>query len=180
MSYYRRTGVASPEVWYTSPITGSAITTGAPSANVLRAIPFIVSKETTLDRIAMNVSNSKAGSARLGIYEDNGNLYPSALLLDAGTVDTGSTGSKVLNINQTLTANKLYWLVVVGNNNPTVRCLNPAYMIAVLGVPNTLATNPGLGYSVAYGDAALPNNFPNGAAVINAAPIPAIFVRLTD
>ncbi len=180
ISYYRRTGTGVPELWYTSLTTGSAITTGAPTANVLRAIPFVVPKDVTLDRIAINVSTLKAGLARLGIYEDNGNVYPGALVIDAGEVNTGTAGSKILNINETLVGNKLYWLVVVGNNNPTVRCLNPAYMVAVLGVPNSLAANPGPGYYKSFTYATLPQDFPTSAAIINAAPIPAVFVRLED
>jgi len=180
LSYYRRAGTGAPEQWDSSPTAGSALTTGAPSANVLRAIPFIVSRETVLDRIAVAVTNAKNGSARLGIYEDNGNLYPGALMLDAGEISTTPTGTKILNINETLTGNKLYWLAVVGSNNPTMRCLNPAYTISLLGFPSSLSANPGLGYSVGFNYAALPQDFPGSAGIVNAAPVPAIFVRLAD
>lgn len=168
------------ERWYTAPVTGTALTTGAPTANTLRAIPFPLSETVVLDRIAINVTTLLAGQARLGIYEDNGNMYPGARVLDAGTVDSGSAGVKAITINQTLQGGKLYWLVIVGNAAPTIRTFAVASMLPLLGFDNTLGTAPGLFYSVAYTYAALPATFPTGAAVGTAVPIPAIFVRISS
>lgn len=180
ISYYRRSGTSAPEAWYTTSVTAAAATTGAPTENVLRAIPFVVPKTITLDRIAISVTNNKAGNARLGIYEDDGNVYPGALILDAGVINTGgANGIKTLTIDQTLTGNKLYWLVIVGSNNPTIRCFTMANMMVIQGFTSDLNAAPGVGYSVAYVYGALPATFPASATYITASPIPAIFVRLS-
>ncbi len=173
---YRRSGATAPERWYTAPTTGTALTTGAPSANTIRAIPFVVEENITIDRIAVNVTTLLAGNVRLGIYNDNGNLFPGTRLLDAGASSTATTGVKAITINQTLTPG-LYWLVSVGSSAPTIRCFAVASMIPIMGYDNTLGTAPGLYYTNAFTYAALPATFPATATVGTAVPIPAIFVR---
>ncbi len=177
--FYLRYVREAPEVWYTAPITGTALTTGAPSANVLRAIPFITSRRITLDSIAINVTTAATGYTRLGIYADNGNVYPGSLIIDAGAVDTGTTGVKALTINVTLDPG-LYWLVAVSNAAPTIRAFAVGSLIPVLGYASGLGTAASFGYSVAFTYGTLPSTFPSGAALITAAPIPAIFVRLSS
>ena len=68
----------------------------------------------TVDRIAVNIQGAGSAGAvvRLGIYESN-NGVPGALVLDAGTVDTTSTGTKTITISQTLAAG-YYYLAAVG------------------------------------------------------------------
>ncbi len=59
----------------------------------LRAFPVYVPVRTTLDRIGAEVATliGDVGSKiRLGIYADNGRIYPGALLLDAGTINGDS------------------------------------------------------------------------------------------
>lgn len=176
ISAFKRYGTTAPERWYTAPNTGTALTTGAPTANTLRAIPLIVPDTMTFDAIAINVTTLLSGNARLGIYADNGNLYPGSLVLDAGTVSTTTTGVKSITINQTLNPG-LYWLVLVSSAAPTIRCFAVASMIPIMGFDNTLGTAPGLFYTVAFTYAALPGTYPASATVGTAVPIPAIFVR---
>lgn len=167
--------------WYTAPSTGTALTTGAPTANVLRAIPFVVEKITTIDQMAINVTTLAAGAARIGIYKDNGNNYPGSLVVEATAttqINTGSTGVKTATDGLPVTLEPgLYWLAMVGNAASTIRSFAVASMIPVLGFASTLAVTPSLGWSVAYTYAALPATFTAGGAVITAVPIPAIFVR---
>ena len=173
----RRTGTTADR-WYPAGLVAAvAMTTGAPTANILRAMPLIVGK-VTLDRIAINVLTQVAGNARLGIYSDDGNCYPSSLILDAGAVDTGSTGVKAIEISRALPPG-LYWLVLVGSAAPTIRVLDLTGCMPILGGGNTLTTTTGVGWTVAFNYAALPATFPGGAAAILAAPVPAIFVRLS-
>lgn len=171
----RRVG-ATANRWYAAgQVNAVAMTTDTPTANVLRAIPLVVAGDITLDCIGINVTSAVAGNARMGIYADVGNLYPGSLILAAGEVNTGSTGVKSLTISQALTPG-LYWVALVNNAAPTIRALSLTGCLALLGSDSTLATT-GVGWSVAYTYAALPDTFPGGASIITAVPIPAIFVR---
>lgn len=184
ISAYRAKGSTLNE-WYTSPITGTALTTGAPSYNNLRVTPFIVSKTTTIDSMAIDVTSAGSGgttSARVGIYADNGNDYPGALIVDAGAVSTmGSTGIKTFTTNLPVILQPgLYWLAYVNDcasTAPTIRAFAVASLIPVLGFASTLPTNAQFGWSVTFTYAALPATFPTGGAAITAVPIPAVFVR---
>lgn len=179
ISSYRRKGTVAPEIWYTSPLTATALGAAALTANTLTAIPFIAPRTITVDRIGVNVTTLAAlKSIRLGVYIDNGNLYPGALLLDAGTVSTTLTGVKSRSINQQLYKNTLYWLSLVSDGTPSVRLALVASIIPILGYDNTLPTAPGTGYSVAFTYAPLPDPFPAGASV-GTSGIPLIFVRLS-
>jgi hypothetical protein len=176
---YRRIG-ATPDRWYPAGIVEAhTLSTVAPSANVLRAFPFIVPYNTTLDRIAINVTGALAGNQRMGIYADDGNLHPGNLLLDAGTVDTSGTGAKTLTISQVVTAGTLLWICLVGNAAPTIRALPASSGIPLLGYDNTLGTDAGIGWSTPLTYAALPSTWPTASEAIltAAAAQAAIFVR---
>jgi hypothetical protein len=157
-----------------------ALTTGAVTANRLYAFPFICPKQITLDRIAINVTTLLAGNARLGIYNDSGNCYPGSLILDAGAVSTGTIGIKSLTISQSLTAG-LKWLVLVASAAVTLRSFAITGLKPILGWDNTLpAAVPGVGYYVSFTYAALPATYPTASpTVVNAVPVPAVFVRLS-
>lgn len=91
---------------------------GLPSAasaltiNQLMAVPLAVGRTLTLDRICVNIGAvGTAGSVvRLGLYTDRDGL-PDSLLLDAGTVDSTSTGAKEKTISQILPAG---WVWLAG------------------------------------------------------------------
>jgi len=73
-------------------------TIGAPSAmplmqdpDILFAHPFLSPKQLTYDRIGIYVQVPVAlSNARLGIYEDNGSLYPGSISSFSRTASTGS------------------------------------------------------------------------------------------
>jgi len=82
---------------------------------VLSFIPFLVSKTTTYTRIALRCTGgSGAGrTARMGIYNSSSTTNaPTSLVLDAGTVDLSTTGSKSITISQSLNPG-LYYLAGV-------------------------------------------------------------------
>lgn len=176
---FRRKG-SSENRWYCAGVnTADALTTGVPSANILRALPFLVPQPITIDQLAINVTASSASTAaRLGVYADGGNLYPSTLIVDAGVVDTSSTGVKSLSINNSIEAGSLVWFVIVGNGGPTLRALPIAACMNVLGFDSTLGTASGVGWSVSFTYGVLPSTFPGAATAITTTPIPAIFARL--
>ena len=100
---------------------GSTSTTRAMTQNLEFAIPIDVPAGTILDRIGINVSTPIASSVvRLGVREDNDG-YPGTLLVDAGTVDSSTTGAKELPINVTTTGVRV-WLCAVAQNGSGVIC----------------------------------------------------------
>ncbi|MBP6738428.1 MAG: hypothetical protein KA146_00485, partial [Leptospiraceae bacterium] len=67
-----------------------------------------------------------------------------------------------------------YWLVCVCTATaPIVRGFTAASLNPILGMDNTF-TLPGLGYSVNFTFAALPDPFPTGASIRTAIPLPLI------
>ena len=180
--YYRRTGSSALVRWYTSPSTGAALSTASLGINTLYAMPFVVPKEITLDRIAIRITSSASNShVALGIYEDDGNVYPGSLVINAGEVAGTSTGAKVLTIDQQLEGNKLYWLAIVSDRALGIRGFSVGGAVPMLGYDDTFPTATGIGYKHSYGYAALPASYPaSSPAVLTAAPLPAIFVRLAD
>jgi hypothetical protein len=185
---YRHAGGSSLEVWYIANNSSQfAGTTGAPTVNVLRALPFIApSRGGVLDRIGFNVTTVAVGSAaRIGLYQslDDANLYPGTLLFDSGSIatDAGTTKTATLTAAQgTLYPGRLYWLAIVtGTLAPTLRCLSMAQITPILGADNTFGTAFNVGISVAHAFAALPATFTAGGAMMQAVPIPALFYRFS-
>ncbi len=65
-------------------------------------VPIFVARRTTYDRIGIEVDTSPGASLiRLGIYDSLDDL-PNNLVVDAGTIDSSTTGSKEIVISETL------------------------------------------------------------------------------
>ncbi|HEX6912590.1 MAG TPA: hypothetical protein VF142_19445 [Longimicrobium sp.] len=92
------------------------------AANTATAAPFVVPRATAFDQLALEVTTSAAGATvRLGVYADDGDGRPGALVLDAGTVDASSIGLKTRAAAFTLQPG-LYWLVAAARGgSPTTR-----------------------------------------------------------
>jgi hypothetical protein len=174
---FRRTGN-----YATMSISGGAqATQGIASANSLRAFPFYVPKSTKFDRIAIRVTTAATGTnpkIRLGIYKDNGNIYPGSLFLDAGEVAVNTLGVKELVIDVTLKEG-LYWLVLVGQDTTA---------LAVAAIPNTdhypilqyesdLSGTPLHAWAVVQTYGVLPAIFPTGSPTGWTLHIPLIALR---
>lgn len=132
---YRPRGAAvgfKSGVYYTVPAPN--VTTVGTAQGDCRAVGLKVDKTTSFDRIACEVTTAGTGTSvmRLGIYADDGGGYPGALLLDAGTIDATSTGSKQITIAVTLTPG-VWWLPVSPQTitgSPVLRGTNSPYLIA--------------------------------------------------
>lgn len=106
------------------------------------AAPFWVSQPTTFDRIGAQVTVVGAAGTvvRLGIYADNGNGTPGALIIDAGTIAGDAVASAEVAISKTL-APGLYWLVAVSQGGaPTMTCMSGSNEV---GAGSTLAVATG-------------------------------------
>ena len=156
-----RTGQYLTPFWVGTVATGNA----ALVANQLYATALLIPRDMTLDRICFEVTTAGAGGtkARLGIYNDGTDLYPGALLVDAGEVAVDTTGLKTIIISQALTKG-IYWLAVVTDGTPKTYYETE--------VPNILGDSTSLyrtraGWRVAHTYAALPDPFTAGGAVEN-------------
>ncbi len=138
--------------------TGFPIRVGASlaqTADVLYGTPFWVVRPFSIDRLAVNVVSGVAGAARLGIYNDGTNLYPGALLDDAGTIDVTSTGVKTVTVAYTLTIG-LYWLAIVSDVAETLTSWKPSVPNVGLGAA---LNDPQGRWISAFTYAALPDPF---------------------
>jgi hypothetical protein len=145
---------------YTAPM-GSLISVAVPQ-NVLTVTPLFVPRAVTLDRIGGEATVAAAGSTiRYGIYEDDGDGYPSRLLLDAGTVDTSTTGVKEITISQAVPGERIWLGAVSQGGAPTVRALqdNNVWMNAVADSAAVLLGNLLTGYQQSDVTGALPDPF---------------------
>lgn len=71
---------------------------------------FPVGETQSFDRIGLQVTSGVASSViRLGVYNSDDDGFPSTVNVDAGTVDSSTTGNKDATINITLTPG-LYWI----------------------------------------------------------------------
>jgi len=165
-----------PGLWRANNVTSSDLAPSATLANVLDVVPFLVLTQTRFDRIAINVSTADAAGtqARLGIYRDNGSLYPGQLVLDAGTVATDGTGVRQLTIDVTLERG-LYWLARVQNGTPQLLGY-PGSAILSFGLDDTLTGAPCTGWRASYTFGPLPATFPAGGIPLFGGR-PSVFLR---
>lgn len=103
--------------WYGMDQGGSDGAGAALVLNELLATRLTVYEAKSFDRVGIEVTTLGASSVvRTGIYQDDGDGYPGALLVDwgasPGTFDASTTGQKTITIAQALPAG-IYWLAMV-------------------------------------------------------------------
>lgn len=148
-----------------------ARSTGASSNGQMRLAGFVVGASTTFDRIRVEVTSAgSAGSVhRLGIYGSGADGAPDALVLDAGTVDTTTTGLKDITISQALPPG-IYWIAVVQQGSPTTTATLRTVTESLLA-PNSGAATAAAGWFQDAVTAALPANY-SGTLTAGSAPLP--------
>lgn len=128
------------------------------------AAPFYLSSVPNLvTKIGLKVTSGSAGNIRLGIYADKGEakLYPHKLLLDAGTIDTVSTGVKSITVRQELPRG-LVWIAMLQTGTGGIAHFQPgSYVWTPLGW-NEDGTTQYAVYYVAQAYGALPDPYPAG------------------
>lgn len=165
-----------------------ALTTGAPSGNALRAIPFVApSRGAVIDILTVNVTTALHGSGIMGVYNNTSPwiLYPSGLIGQGIYFQTGSTGAKSSNVAIKLDPGQLYWIVYWNTSAATLRSLALGGCSNYLGLASSLTTTPTVGWSygmtlstgISFPMFNLPSNFPLGASPIIAVPVPGLFYR---
>lgn len=160
----------------------TALTTGAPAANTIIALPFTVPWPCTLNRVLANVTTiGTLSNLRIGIYSATSltNIYPGSRLYDSGDLSTITTGVKTASPALALTQGTLYWACLnQGGTVATIRCLGLAGCATPLGLDTAMGTAAGIGLNVSLTYGAYPASFPAGATVRTAVPIPAIGLEL--
>jgi len=151
---------------YHSGQPGSANITRTLVANRLYAVPFFTPIARTVTRIAIHVTTAVAGNARLGIYQDNGSIYPGSLVIDAGTVDTSTTGLKAITgLSVSFSANTLYWMVLVSDGTATLAATDSPSTWGLLGFNTAFNLSEPNCYYVSFTYDALPATYPAGATL---------------
>lgn len=162
----------------------AAATSSSLLDNVLRVGPWIVDQPVSIDRIGAEVSSAGTSGRkfRIGVYADNGNRYPGALLLDAGQIAGDAVAVAELTANLTLPRG-LYWVGGVvqsaGGTAPTMRTTGSGWCPPVrlpLGSNLPAANAAGIGYQQTGVSAALPDTFTTTVAPSTL--MPRTFVRL--
>lgn len=118
--------------WYAAPV--GVPSSVSPVLNNLCVVPVVFQRSVKIDNLGVTVLTAASGATiRLGIYGDNGEGYPLALIIDGGTVDASTTGAKAVSFTaQTLPPGN-YWLACVlqGATGVAVQGLS----LAVLDLP---------------------------------------------
>jgi hypothetical protein len=154
----RRSGTSPLESWYVgSYAILSTFTNLAATADKLYLTPFSVEEYETLDRLGLRVTAAAAGSCRLGIYALDLHALTGSLVLDAGTVSTGTTGVKTLSVSAALSPG-WYGLASVFEAAPTIAQNPVSNQSPVLGVGADLSTRQHT-ISAAFTFDALPSTF---------------------
>jgi hypothetical protein len=92
----------------------SNIGTNNPGVGYIVVTPYIVPAAFTAIRLGLKVTGASAsgGLIRLGIYNDNGSMVPSTVLVDGGTIDATSATYQEVTISQALSPG-IYWLAAL-------------------------------------------------------------------
>ena len=137
-------------------------------------IPIFVSETTTYIRIGVWVGTISAGTADLRIFAWNDGV-PGALLLDAGTVDTGILGAREQTISHQL-AQGFYFLAFRCTGTPSLAGIDGTYGVKppVAGFETSMGVPAGI---IPFVDAVYANPAP---APTNVAAVTFACVRLRE
>lgn len=157
-------------------------TTAALGVNVLKAQPFLVRREMSIDAFVAEVTTVGSFNFRMGIYADNGSGFPGARVAVGATEADGSTPAapslRTVAVTTTLQPG-FYWLAIVTAGSITFRAdANGAWPAWTGFINGSNATIIQPHYTVAFTYAALPDPFPVGAAFnVSGTPCPIVWVK---
>jgi hypothetical protein len=154
----RRAGASPFESWYLpQALVVGTLTNLAATADKLYLAPFQVEENEIFDRQAIRVTTASAGNCRLGLYSIDIHAWTGALVIDSGTVATGSTGVKTLTLSQALTPG-WYATAAVFDATPTLATWPASNSGICLGFAADLVTRQSI-VSAAFTYGALPADF---------------------
>lgn len=148
--------------YYYSPLsTGS--TTNTSTEALLRAIPVVPAIGTTINALAFEVTTAGSAGAlvRVGVYRTAANGIDLELIVDGGTIDATTAGTKTKSLTAPVKAGEIIWLASVpqgaATTAPILRCIQnttPVYLGAT--DPNLMMQNQLSGLQVSGVTGALP------------------------
>lgn len=166
------------ERWMVPGVTG--VIARSPSVNRLYAMPFFVSQPCTLVQLAVNVTTAGASSGvRVGVYRSaaENDIYPGALLVESGEMDTSSTGVKTSTVNQALTPNRWHWYAFLCKASAPAVTGVSTYSSG-MGVDTAFAYANNLYVAQTYG--ALPSTFPANPTWNTSATFPVVALKISS
>jgi hypothetical protein len=167
---YRRNGM------YYATVDVGISTAGVVTPDKLYGMPFIPSTKMSLDRLAIKIGTGAVGNARIGVYLDDGTIWPGTLVYGSAALDTSiAVGVEEDVTGLILYPNKLYWFVSLFSSNPTMHMISNTYIQQCLG---RLGIDPNCGAiiyeALAYG--ALPSTAPK-TPTIDYSSCPIVYYR---
>lgn len=153
------------------------------SINNICVSPIYIPSPTTIDRICLTINTGTATALwRLGVYADNGSMWPGALLFDGGTVDASSTGTKENTLGAAVSApSGVYWVAAKTEVAFTAARGTGGPVYGVIPGTNTATADVAAGYSYLYASAGFVATFPAwGAGGVGTITLPPrVGVRVT-
>ena len=141
---------------------GTIVATGATGRMFLAPVRF--GKDRTITVIGAECATAGAAGSvmRLGLYEDDGNGFPSTLVADWGTIDTDTTGFKTLSISETVRGDRWYWFAA-SNGVATCSMRGSSSVVNVIGTTTINGFSYGGVMTADYAYGTLPAGPINGA-----------------
>lgn len=174
-------GPRASGLWISNQLIAAASTVSAGTTNRLDLTPFFVTKDLTIDRLAINVTTGVAATnARVLIYSSNADGTPNAKLYETANLSTVTTNSfpeETISGNFTFLADTLYWIGVHNQSTATLRAIPIAGQLS-LGLASATATTTGnnLRTTPAFGSA--PATYTFSAANIQNSICPMVRMRV--
>lgn len=152
--------------------------------NTIYAYPFVVDEILNIDLVVLkNQTAIASAEARVGLYKDNGSLYPGELVTEftsASTFDMSSTGIKTKSVSGiTMYPGITYWLTIVSGHAIQITHLSTFAVIPILGFSpiGLTAGNGNNSYTIGHTFGALPNPMTSGGAINAASLLFPIYLR---
>jgi hypothetical protein len=150
-----------PARWYgQQPYTPA---TTAPAAGTATVVPFYVPALRTFTDLACDITTLAAGATvALGIYGSDEYDQPLGLIVDAGTVDAGSTGFKSLTLTGVVLQPGWHWLAALSlGGAPAMRSNTSTHELVTTAANSTASALNGYTHA---GQSALPKRWTSTAA----------------
>ncbi len=180
---FAKRGIVGVQAYYTAGQSSAvASTTGTPTVDTLRAFPFMVAEDCTIDRLGIGVTTNVATAVgRIGIYDSTTDLYPGALIGESGQFDLSTIGAIIATVSIPVQRGVIYWAAhLAGTAAGTIRCLGMNCVSGALGAGASLGSAVTVGWSHAQAYGVMPSAFPSATpAGVTGTPIPACHVRLS-
>jgi hypothetical protein len=170
---------AMPYIYPHGTITSGTV---AMVANTLYLVPYWIGVDQVYTKIGCEVTVG-AGSTlvRMGVYTLTSNGMPFKLVLDAGTIDSSSSGIKIITISKRFFGK--YWFGCISAGTPTVRGVSggSAFRSSMLGCGTDLATSGPYAISQASASSfytAFPDTYTGSSTLLNTGTIPLTFLQV--